>query len=250
MRSSKYTALLLAPIVASSHSLSDVMRKLGLQPTGGNHRHISARIRLAGIDTSHFGPQSRKRIEQVPRGELAELVAKSTSFAQVLDALGLPTEGRPHDELKKRIHDLELDTRHFRGFGWARGETKRSHPSVARMVTRRAIPSDEVFVANAPLVRRRRMVDLLLDMGWAYRCATCGITEWCGQALVLHLDHINGINNDHRLSNLRFLCPNCHSQTPTYCRRPPKPLKASEPRARYVCYTSTPRERGATWYPR
>lgn len=37
-----------------------------------------------------------------------------------------------------------------------------------------------------------------------------------GQSLSLQLDHINGINNDHRLENLRFLCPNCHSQTNTY----------------------------------
>lgn len=28
---------------------------------------------------------------------------------------------------------------------------------------------------------------------------------------------MNGISNDHRLFNLRFLCPNCHSQTSTYC---------------------------------
>lgn len=34
--------------------------------------------------------------------------------------------------------------------------------------------------------------------------------------LTLQLDHINRVNNDHRLTNLRFLCPNCHSQTDTY----------------------------------
>lgn len=50
-----------------------------------------------------------------------------------------------------------------------------------------------------------------------YKCAICSITDWEGQILSLHLDHINGINDDNTLSNLRFLCPNCHSLTDTYC---------------------------------
>ena len=43
--------------------------------------------------------------------------------------------------------------------------------------------------------------------------------SWAGDGIVLHLDHKNGISNDHRLDNLRFLCPNCHSQTETYAGR-------------------------------
>lgn len=50
-----------------------------------------------------------------------------------------------------------------------------------------------------------------------YVCAKCGNTgTWNDEPLSLQLDHINGINNDDRLKNLRFLCPNCHAQTPTY----------------------------------
>ena len=48
-------------------------------------------------------------------------------------------------------------------------------------------------------------------------CSICLIESWNNKPLVLQLDHINGISNDHRLSNLRLLCPNCHSQTDTYC---------------------------------
>jgi hypothetical protein len=47
-------------------------------------------------------------------------------------------------------------------------------------------------------------------------CAECGLREWRGKRLSLHIDHINGVSNDHRLENLRMLCPNCHSQTETY----------------------------------
>ena len=49
-----------------------------------------------------------------------------------------------------------------------------------------------------------------------YKCSECDISEWNGKKLALHLNHINGKNGDHRLENLRFLCPNCHSQTDTY----------------------------------
>lgn len=53
-----------------------------------------------------------------------------------------------------------------------------------------------------------------------YICDRCNlIDEWNGKPLVLRLDHINGIKNDHRIDNLRFLCPNCDSQEPTYCGR-------------------------------
>jgi 5-methylcytosine-specific restriction endonuclease McrA len=47
-------------------------------------------------------------------------------------------------------------------------------------------------------------------------CHNCGLTDWLNGKLTLELDHINGSNNDNRLENLRFLCPNCHSQTTNY----------------------------------
>ena len=49
-----------------------------------------------------------------------------------------------------------------------------------------------------------------------YKCEECGINKYNGKHISLELDHINGNNNDHSLNNLRLLCPNCHSQTPTY----------------------------------
>lgn len=51
------------------------------------------------------------------------------------------------------------------------------------------------------------------------RCEECGLSEWRGKALSIHIDHINGVKDDHRLENLRMLCPNCHSQTDTYGAR-------------------------------
>jgi hypothetical protein len=52
------------------------------------------------------------------------------------------------------------------------------------------------------------------------KCEICEIgNEWNGKPLTLQLDHINGIHLDNRIENLRILCPNCHSQTATFCGR-------------------------------
>lgn len=52
-----------------------------------------------------------------------------------------------------------------------------------------------------------------------YKCQ-CGLeAEWQSKPITLQLDHINGDHEDDRLENLRFLCPNCHAQTPTWGHR-------------------------------
>ena len=82
------------------------------------------------------------------------------------------------------------------------------------------ISNDIIFVENGihspGALKRRIRKDNLIP----YICAECGnIGFYNGKPLVLQLDHINGINTDHRLKNLRFLCPNCHTQQETYCSR-------------------------------
>ncbi len=47
-------------------------------------------------------------------------------------------------------------------------------------------------------------------------CAICTINTWNGLPLVLQLDHVDGDATNNQPANLRLLCPNCHSQTPTY----------------------------------
>ena len=49
-----------------------------------------------------------------------------------------------------------------------------------------------------------------------YKCAFCGINEWNGKKLTLQKDHIDGDTTNNTMSNLRYLCPNCHTQTPTW----------------------------------
>jgi 5-methylcytosine-specific restriction endonuclease McrA len=84
----------------------------------------------------------------------------------------------------------------------------------------RRFKDSEVFVENSTYARhniKRRIVESGII---EYRCSKCSNDgNHNGKPLVLQLDHINGVNNDHRLENLRFLCPNCHTQEDTYAAK-------------------------------
>lgn len=74
-------------------------------------------------------------------------------------------------------------------------------------------------VLSSKSARHWKKRKLVRDGILAYKCAECGIVEWLGRPLALQIDHINGIHDDWRVENLRMLCPNCHSQTPTFAGR-------------------------------
>lgn len=104
----------------------------------------------------------------------------------------------------RRINELNCDISHF-------GKKQN------RVANNTRYTLDEILVKNSTYASIARLKQRLIKEGkMEYKCANCGIVEWQGQKLSLHLDHINGINNDHRLENVRFLCPNCHSLTDTY----------------------------------
>lgn len=51
------------------------------------------------------------------------------------------------------------------------------------------------------------------------KCEECGITEWLGHQITMHVDHVDGDRKNNTYDNLRILCPNCHSQTPTFASK-------------------------------
>lgn len=59
-----------------------------------------------------------------------------------------------------------------------------------------------------------------------YACSGCGTgPEWRGHPMTLELDHANGDPRDNRRQNLRWMCPNCHSQTQTFKGRNSRGVK-------------------------
>lgn len=82
------------------------------------------------------------------------------------------------------------------------------------------LSNEEVFVENTTYARHHIKHRVITENLIPYECEKCGIKdEWQGEEIVLQLEHKNGKNNDNRLENLGFLCPNCHSQTKTYAAK-------------------------------
>ena len=142
--------------------------------------------------------------------DLVFAVAESRSLAQVMRKLGMEPRSGCYQALKRNIARLELDTSHFTGQAWSRGMT------FPGPLNGRKKSLEELLVRGSrcksdPLKRR-----LISEGLKEARCDCCCLTEWNGKAIPLELHHVNGDKYDNRLENLQLLCPNCHSQTPTY----------------------------------
>lgn len=168
--------------------------------------------------------RKRNPIWFIARNDLVTIVAQSTTLSAVLRHFGLMTEGAYHDILKTRLKREGIDISHISlGAGHNKGKPGK----------RQAMSKEDalklIFVENSPksrimaksYIRRYNLIP--------YSCECGNEGEWRGKKLSLQLDHVNGVPNDHQLENMRWICPNCHSQTETFAgranrvERPPRP---------------------------
>lgn len=77
--------------------------------------------------------------------------------------------------------------------------------------------SEIIYDNKQPQYQTYKLKLRLIDEGLKFnKCEVCGLDEWNGKILNMELDHIDGDRTNHHLTNLRMICPNCHSQTDTY----------------------------------
>jgi len=146
--------------------------------------------------------------------ELINAVKVSKSYSNVLKILGLKKAGGTQVNIRKHIVLLKCDISHFTGMLWSKGKTLLDDE---RLSSRK---KNEIFIENSKFAKSyiRNLIKKQNLIEW--KCQLCSNDgNWNDKKLNLQLDHINGISTDQRLENLRFLCPNCHSQTDTFCAK-------------------------------
>lgn len=137
--------------------------------------------------------------------DLKKAIKNSVSWRQVTVAIGLKYAGGNVQNLKRKAKENGLDFSHFRGKGWNLGGKARNEVPIEEWLV------DGIFVKSTNLKNK------LLKYGMLeYKCSKCGISKWMNEKIILELDHVDGNVLNNQIDNLRLLCPNCHSQTPTF----------------------------------
>jgi predicted RNA-binding Zn-ribbon protein involved in translation (DUF1610 family) len=144
------------------------------------------------------------------KDELIKIVAESKSHNEILTKLNKNNSSNSYRSLKRATDRYNIDVSHLMS----------SSDALKHRYREKYISNENLFVANSKTSRgtiKKRIVD---DNLLEYKCVKCGQDKnWNNEKLTLILDHINGIRNDNRIENLRFVCPNCNSQLLTHCRK-------------------------------
>ena len=150
------------------------------------------------------------KIYKLSDEQFVELLKNSSTISEVLFKLGYSVKGNSWGfaKIRQRMSDLNLDGSVFKG-----------KSPITKYGSLHKVNASDILKPNCKHARSVLRRYVIKNNLIPYRCAICGCVEWQGRTLSLELDHINGINNDNRIENLRFLCPNCHSQTTTYGSR-------------------------------
>jgi len=139
--------------------------------------------------------------------DLKFFAQQSSSVAEVCRRLGRNDGGGTNHWVSRRLKKANIDTSHFTGQAYKREK-----------ISPNKLSWQQILIIRPNATNRNRAAQLrraMLESGIVYECLCGNKGEWNGKRIVLEIDHINGDWSDDRKENLRFLCPNCHSQQPT-----------------------------------
>lgn len=138
-----------------------------------------------------------------------DVIKECFSIADVCRSVGIVPNGGNYKTIKSKIKLWNINTDHFTGQGWNSGDRFKSFS--------KKIELSDILIENSTYTSHSNLKKRLIAEGIKKnKCEICDLNEWMGKKLSIQLHHINGNNTDNRIENLKMLCPNCHSQTPTF----------------------------------
>lgn len=140
--------------------------------------------------------------------DLSKIIIDCETYKDVIVSLGLNVNGTNYKKIKALIKNGDYNISHF----LSPGEYNKKY-------SKRGVSLDEVLVEKSHYQNRTSLKNRLYKEGLKKReCEECGQDEeWMGKKISLILDHINGVNDDNRIENLRIMCPNCNATLDTHC---------------------------------
>lgn len=136
--------------------------------------------------------------------KLREVLEKAENYADALSMFGLTATSGNYKTLCKfiKIYSISFKANNRR-----------------KKLVKKLYSDDECFKNGSTIARHHIKSRIIKNNLISYECKCGNKGEWNNKPLVLQLEHKNGINDDNRLENLAFICPNCHSQTDTYAAK-------------------------------
>lgn len=252
----QFTEQQLREAISKSVNRRQALRLLGFSNPNIYNYIINDAVRQYEIDISHFSGRRPEPKSRIKKCFVCDNLTKNPKFCSHSCAAASNNRSRRgpyrHNYTKEEVEDAAKNSVSNRSLARSLGISENYVYVVKELLVRynintdhfsrqahnkgkkfperskaRRTPIENVLVENSryptDLLRKRLLSEGLMK----YICTSCNLAEWLDKPIPLELDHINGVSNDHRLHNLRLLCPNCHAKTPTYRGRNKKKLRTT-----------------------
>ena len=202
----------LAQFCKTSHSFRGVLAKMNYKNINTNFHYMELRKRLdsEGIEYDHLIKKNHYRYK-FDIFQIKEIVANSKSISDIGRKLNVKSFN--FRSFYKLLDSNNIDHSHIpKGHSSNKNRVFETRRLELKNVLKKFCVSKSHY-SNKNLIIYIKRHSLI-----PYKCFECGNDgHWRNKPISLHLHHLNGNHCDNRLENLKFVCPNCHAQTETYC---------------------------------